>query len=113
MWLLWTASVVRLRRAAYKRTNCCPFSDFEETLCAQFCDGELSVWMSNFANFGIPRWNLLEISGFGGFSSTVAIVAVSCKMTTINSIILIWIEPLSIAVLVLSDQATSNQYWSS
>ena len=48
-WLHATASEVRSKRAAYRWTNCCPSSDLEEILWAQFCDGLLSVRMSSFA----------------------------------------------------------------
>ena len=63
IWLRWTARDVCSRSTAYRCTNCCPCSDFEETLWAQFWDGELSVWMSNLVSFGIPWGNFIATVG--------------------------------------------------
>ena len=51
----------------------------------------------------------------GGYivgSSRIVTTAESWRMTTTNSIRLIWISPVAVAVFVVADQWMSNQYWS-
>ena len=100
---------MRSKSAAYRWTICCPGSDRDDTLCAQFRDGLLSVRISSFASFGIPVGNFDATDGGNSGSSAIVITAANWIRTTANSSKLMWIVLSAIAFLVLADQWMSNQ----